>query len=129
MDKKEEFKNFARNNPGLKNHVENGSMTWQKFYEMYDIYGNDQNTWQKYKANNIPKQEDRFFNPNTITNLTGLVKKVNMTSVQKHINTAQKAINLFKEFGTKGSSSATNTLSSISKGPLRPRPLNKFFED
>ena len=39
MDKKEEFKIFARKHPELVSFVKDKSMTWQKFYEIYDIYG------------------------------------------------------------------------------------------
>ena len=47
-----------------------------------------------------------------------------MDSVQKHINTAQKALGLVQELTNKGSSS----VGSI-KAPVNPRPINKFFED
>ena len=39
MNKKEEFKNFARLHPELVTYIKNGNMSWQKFYEIYDIYG------------------------------------------------------------------------------------------
>ena len=39
--KQEEFKNFVRTKPELIKYVQNGKMTWQKFYEMYDLYGED----------------------------------------------------------------------------------------
>lgn len=47
-----------------------------------------------------------------------------MDSIQKHINTAQKALGFISDLTTK------NQTPSVSpKGPLNPRPLNKFFED
>ena len=39
MSKKEEFKEFVKTKPELIRHIEDGSMTWQKYYEIYDIYG------------------------------------------------------------------------------------------
>ena len=36
--KQEEFKNFVRTKPELIKYVQNGKMTWQKFY---DLYGTD----------------------------------------------------------------------------------------
>ena len=39
--KQEEFKNFVRTKPELIKYVQNGKMTWQKFYELYDLYGTD----------------------------------------------------------------------------------------
>ena len=39
MGNLDNFKNFVKNNPHLITYVNNGSYTWQKFYEMYDLYG------------------------------------------------------------------------------------------
>ena len=51
MSKLEEFKNFVKDNPKLINYVKNNEMTWQKFYEMYDIYGKENltNTMEDYE--------------------------------------------------------------------------------
>ena len=38
---KERFKIFVRNHPVLVNHVRNKKMTWQQFYELYDLYGEE----------------------------------------------------------------------------------------
>ena len=48
MSKKEEFKEFVKKNPSLINHVNNNQMTWQKFYELYDMYGDNNDIWDKY---------------------------------------------------------------------------------
>lgn len=45
MDKKEEFKLFAKKHPELINYLDNHKdMSWQKLYEIYDIYGEDDKT-------------------------------------------------------------------------------------
>ena len=49
MSKKDLFKAFVRSNPNLVNYVSTGEYTCQKFYEMYDIYGENSNIWNKYK--------------------------------------------------------------------------------
>ena len=51
------------------------------------------------------------------------MKKIDMDSVQKHINTAQKALGLVQELTGKSGNVPTP------KGPVNPRPINKFFED
>ena len=57
--KKEEFKEFVKNNPKLITFVKNNEMTWQKFYEMYDLYGADNKVWDKYiKEEVIEKKEE-----------------------------------------------------------------------
>ena len=55
MDKKNEFKEFVKNNPSLLKFVNNEKMTWQKFYEMYDLYGENSEVWNEYIK---PKQNE-----------------------------------------------------------------------
>ena len=49
-----------------------------------------------------------------------LFKNINMDNIQKHINNAQKAVNLIQELTSKG------TTTQI---PKTPRPITKFFGD
>ena len=41
------FKKFVKENPKLVNFVRNGDMTWQKFYELYDLYGPFHDIWNQ----------------------------------------------------------------------------------
>lgn len=118
--KQEEFKNFIKTKPELIHYVQNGEMTWQKFYELYDIYGEDENVWNKYILNNDRSTVD------SINKITNMVKNVNVDSIKSHINTAQKAIDFVQDLTKKTPQNITNNLN---KGPVLPRPLNKFFED
>ncbi len=117
MSKKEEFKEFIKNKPELVEYIKNKEMTLQGFYEIYDVYGNDESAWAPYErsgntSSNIPK-------------LTDIMKNINVDELQKHINTAQKALGVVEDLTTKGASNITSSV----KGPITPRPLNKFFED
>jgi len=112
MDKKTLFKEFVSKHPELITFIKNKENTWQDFYEIYDIYGDNENAWEKY------------FNEDTtssIGELTSLFKNVNMDNVQKHINNAQKAVNLIQELTKK--SVSTDIISKT------PRPITKFFGD
>ena len=40
---KENFKMFVRSHPELVHYVTNNQMTWQKFYELYNLYDEDDN--------------------------------------------------------------------------------------
>ena len=48
MASKEEFKEFVKDHPRLIGHVKNGDMNWQKFYELYDLYGESGDIWEEY---------------------------------------------------------------------------------
>ena len=113
---KENFKTFAKSHPELVNYIKSGDMTWQKFYEIYDIYGDDNNAWSPYLKNN----------KTNINNFSDILNNINTDSIQKHINTAQKAIGVVQELaGKKGAEGITK----VASGPLNPRPINKLFED
>ena len=117
MDKKELFKNFAKNHPELISSIKNGDTSWQKLYEIYDIYGEDDRAWNTYFNKDTNTSS-------TFSNITDIVKNIDMDSVQKHINTAQKALGLVQELTGKSTGTTPNL-----KGPATPRPINKFFED
>ncbi|MBS5805666.1 MAG: hypothetical protein KIC90_00600 [Firmicutes bacterium] len=119
--KQEEFKNFVRTKPELIKYVQNGEMTWQKFYELYDLYGTDESIWNKYILRDRSGVED------SISKITNMVKNVNVDSIKSHINTAQKAIDFVSDLTKKNPTS--NIAENLTKGPVSPRPLNKFFED
>lgn len=116
MDKKELFKNFARMHPELVSYIKNGQMTWQSFYELYDIYGEDKSAWSPYFTKTTEVSAE---------NITSKLKNIDVNSIQEHIKTAQKALDLVSELTGK-----TETTSPLSAAvPKVPRPLNHFFED
>ena len=60
------FKSFVKKNPKLITFVKNGSMSWQKFYELYDLYGEDNNVWNEYVKEEKKEYNDReILNSNT----------------------------------------------------------------
>ena len=92
MDKKDAFREFIRSKPYLVTKVKNKETSWQELYEIYDLYGEDENAWNKFK------DEDRAA---PLSELASLVKNINMDNVQKYINNAQKAINVIQELTNK----------------------------
>lgn len=122
MSKKDEFKGFVKGHPELVEFIKSKEMTWQDFYNIYDIYGEDESAWNKYFNG-----KDNTQSVGTVAGLgelTNLVKNINMDNIQKHIKTAQKAISVIQELTGKTAPSAASNI--INK---TPRPLNKFFED
>lgn len=110
---KEDFKKFVQTKPELADYVENNTMTWQKFYELYDMYGEDESIWKKYpKIKTEPRKISDF------------IENIDPDNLQKHIESAQKALDIFSELATK---TAENITSNIK--PSIERPLSKFFGD
>lgn len=123
---KEDFKRFVRSHPELIQYVNNGSMSWQKFYEMYDIYGENNSVWLKYqnqeigdtKSVNEPKKIASTVGDTSLKDLFNMVKKIDLDSVRKGAEGLQKAIALVQDFG--GTKTTNN---------YQARPLYKHLED
>ena len=108
----EEFKKFVRSNPQLINYVKNNKMTWQQFYEIYDLYGEDDSIWNDFKNNSNDTNI-----VNTIKGVFNLFKGIDLNNVQKALTSLDKAIEALKGFN--------NNSSEI----YEERPNNKYFED
>ena len=54
---KEQFKQFVKKNPSLIKYVESKDMTWQQFYEMYYLYGESSDVWNKYLMSDNNKSQ------------------------------------------------------------------------
>ena len=82
MANREAFKNFIKTKPELVGYVEKGEMTWQKFFELYDIYGEDEKVWAKYKDNESRNSSSVM---EGISKITNMVKNVDMNSIKNQL--------------------------------------------
>lgn len=114
MDKKEEFKTFIGNHPEIMSYIKSKSMTFQDFYEIYDIYGDNSDVWNKYFNESITSNTK-----DKINELSGILKKVNIDNIEHHVNNAQKAISIIQELTKKSPDIVTSV----------ERPISKFYGD
>lgn len=115
MVKKEEFKEFVKKNPSLINYVNDNQMTWQKFYEMYDMYGENNDIWDKY----INVREEKVASTIGLAEAFKWFKNIDLDSVQSGVNNLQKVVDIIQDFGHK----------NTKKEDYKPRPLYKHFDD
>ena len=110
---KVEFKEFVRRNPNLNEFVINGSMTWQSFYEMYDMYGENSEVWNQYKKlpaiNNAPSET-------SVGDVLNFLRNINLDELSNTLTKVEKIMTSFSGFTEK-------------KKPYEPRPLYQKFED
>ena len=111
MSKKEEFKEFVRKNPRLITFVKNGDMTWQKFYEIYDIYGENKDVWKDYL--------EVATSAVAASSFLDIFKNIDLDTVQNGVNSIQRVIGVLQEMGGK----------SEEKSEYKPRPIYKSFDD
>ena len=121
---KEEFKTFVRSNPILTKYINDGTMTWQKFYDLHSLYGSKHKVWDEYLNNSVSQTKDSkdtktVNETTTIKDLVGMVKNVDLESVRKGIEGVTKTIALIQEFGSGNKTGNTYT----------PRPLYQHLDD
>ena len=107
---KEEFISFVRSNPSLIKYVRNNEMTWQKFYEIYTLYGKDSDVWNEYLGKNST----------TINDVVNWFKKVDLDNLKEGIGNIERVIGVVKDFSKKD---------NIMPNSYKPRPIYKHFED
>lgn len=116
MSKIDDFKLFAKKNPSFANYIKDGSMTWQKFYELYDMYGEDSSVWNEYAE----KIDDKK-NSTTLNDVIKMAKNIDIDKLQEGVNSLSKAVSLFSDlFVGKGKGSGDS---------YKPRAIYKRFED
>ena len=118
---KEEFKKFVSAHPELISYVNNNQMTWQKFYDMYSLYGDKNEAWSNYikTSDTVSNSTESKLNTTTISDIIEAIKKVDVDEVQKNITTINKALALIGTLVAKDEVNDSYT----------PRPLYKKFED
>lgn len=112
MDNLDKFKEFVKQNPSFASFIKDGSMTWQKFYELYDMYGEDSTIWNDYKKIETKKT--------TLTDVINLAKNIDVDKLQDGVNSISKAVGLFTEL-FKDNKTTTST--------YKPRAVYQRFDD
>lgn len=121
MTKVDSFKEFVKKNQVLVTYVKENKMTWQKFYELYDLYGEDNNIWNEYLKKEEPQTKVNNTKPSSLSNIMEMAKNIDPDKLQDGITSIQKAISLFSDMITKNNTSSTSTYT--------PRPIYKKFDD
>lgn len=122
MANKEAFKGFVNKNPRLITYVKKGEMTWQKFYELYDLYGESDDAWKSYLTEES-KEVEAAATGFGVGEIVSWLKNINLDSLQEGVNSLQRVVGVLQDLGSKDNSE-TNT-----KEEYKPRPIYKHFED
>lgn len=114
MDLKEQFKDFVRSNPKLVKYVNKGEKSWQDFYELYSLYGSDNEVWKEFLES---KNSENFDS----SSIMSFFKALDLDSIQNGISSIQRVLGVFEDLGGKNSGNINDE--------YKPRPLYKHFED
>ena len=97
MSNKEEFKKFILSHPEFIDYVKKNNLSWQSLYELYDLYGDNMDIWNKYI-------NDNKIDSINLKGILNTLKMINLDSLEENISSIQKAISLVEELTKKESS-------------------------
>lgn len=123
MADKENFKQFVKKNPQLIKYVRNGDMTWQKFYEIFDLYGEEPTAWNEYLTEKkVAEATTTATTAFGLGELFSMLKNLDLDSIQNGVSSIQRVLGVVQDFSS--NRDTTNT-----KEEYKPRPIYKHFED
>jgi len=97
MDKLDEFKNFIKDKPFLKEKVNNKETTWQSLYETYDLFGKDADIFKDQQKINFDNNS-RNNGPNS---LLKMFEGVNLDKINENLEGVKKILGVLGEFTKK----------------------------
>lgn len=112
-----EFKEFVRKYPLLKDEVHSGSKTWQMIYEDWVIYGDDDSKWNQYIEKKIEKEKSKenAIDFSNVKKVFDYAKNINPDNLNKTLNNVQKVIQIAQTVsGNKTISAPSSTVSTFS---------------
>lgn len=123
MAKIDNFKLFVKNNPNLITYVKNNTMSWQKFYELYDLYGEDNSVWNEYlnKNTTVNTTKTESKKSSKFSDILDMAKNLDTNKLQDSISSVQKAIGLIGDILVKDKKPDAST--------YNPRPIYRRFDD
>ena len=120
MEKVALFKEFVKKNPMLLKYIKNNEMTWQKFYEIYDMYGEDESAWKDYLS--VKEATVAATSGFALGDLLSWLKNINLDSVQEGVQSLQRVVGVMGDVSNKKNNNNMDP-------EYKPRPLYKHFDD
>lgn len=84
----EEFKEFLKTIPSIKQDVLNGRYTWQQLYEIFVMYGKEDKFWQPYKTNSN-------FDLNL---LVEVIKNIDLNALSNSLSSIERVLSVLNNF-------------------------------
>lgn len=101
MDKLDEFKNFIKDKPFLKEKVNKGETTWQALYETYDLFGENADEFKDISVSESANTR------NGGNNILKMLEDVNLDKINENLEGMKKILGVLGEFTKKETPKAT----------------------
>ena len=127
--KLDEFKEFVKRHPLLKQEVMDRRKTWQEIYEDYVLLGED--SFVEYKQEKQASTEEKTKTASLggaediVKQIMGYAKKLDPDTITKTVTSIQKVIELFSSFG--GGAAAGNLAKKSTGDPLFDKRFDEWY--
>lgn len=119
---KDNFKEFAFRNKYLASSVTSGKTSWQKLFELYDIYGEESDVWNEFK--NIRKVKEETKLSDTVKSVVDNIKNIDVDKLEENIGSLQKALGFLEEIMVSKDKKESKITSKKSL-----KDIERFFDD
>lgn len=104
----EQFRQFVKEHPRLRDEVKSGQKTWQQYFEEWYLNGEDSDMWDAYRTdggntNSKSTEKKETTDEGYVGKVLSFVKNLNPDQIQDHLtnvnstlNNIQQLINQFK---------------------------------
>lgn len=102
----EEFKEFIKDKDYLKNKVKNNETTWQELFERFDLYGKDDDIFQKNEDIDDEKKveestkEDSEKKEDSFSSFFNMLSGIDVDKISDGLNGMKKILNILSEITT-----------------------------
>jgi hypothetical protein len=93
---KDSFKLFVSKNPSFAKSVSSGKISWQKLYELYDLYGENSDVWNEYRNIESSAASDAASGL-SLKGILNSLKGINLESLQENVSSLQKAVGFLED--------------------------------
>ena len=110
----EEFKEFIKDKPYLKDKVKNNKTTWQELYERYDLYGKE-----PVKEEETNKKDDKEEKDDSLSSFINMISGLDVDKISDGLNGMKKILNILSEI------TVNDDVSSFTSARRNQRPYKR----
>jgi len=99
MNKLDEFKEFIKDKPFLREKVNNKETTWQSLYETYDLFGKDADVFKD--SQNYDRNYNNNINNAGNNSILKMLEGVNLDKISENLEGMKKILGVLGEFTRK----------------------------
>ena len=99
MNTFDDFREFVKDKPFLKDLVKNKEYTWQELYERYDLYGPEDEVFLEKEEDEeqVEEEKEESSDAEGFSSILGLLSGLDMDKISDSLSSMKKVLNILAE--------------------------------